>query len=396
MPNVLTLRRFQNNSSPLQGHEPCGWSIVSSTSAPQRPQFRGCRRVTRVFGTPSRGGWNGSTAAGVCRSANAGRVRMSARRIGRARVSLPTLIGTGAVADNLLTGESPRILVVDDNDDNRYTLTLHLDLEGYTNVEAAHDGEEAIARLEAGSFDLLLLDVMMPKVDGYQVLTWLKNHERLRDLPVIMISALAEMNSVVRCIELGAVDYLLKPFNPVLLKARLGATLEKKRLRDEIDAHLARLREELDAARRLQMGMVPQSFPVPSAQLPIDLYASMEPAREVGGDLYDFFVTEDGMLSVLSYRRRLRQGHAGSGYSWRAPEPDPHLLRADAVGARCIRKAVRDHHAGESVGFCQDNGDLMFVGFCFSRCWRPRPASFHSATQGTMPLIGSMAIRSPL
>lgn len=114
-----------------------------------------------------------------------------------------------------------------------------------------------------------------------------------------MISALAEMNSVVRCIELGAVDYLLKPFNPVLLKARLGATLEKKRLRDEIDAHLARLREELDAARRLQMGMVPQSFPVPSAQLPIDLYASMEPAREVGGDLYDFFVTEDGMLCFL-------------------------------------------------------------------------------------------------
>ena len=98
---------------------------------------------------------------------------MSARSIGRVRVSFPTLIGTGAVADNLLTGESHRILVVDDNDDNRYTLTLHLDLEGYTNVEAAHDGEEAIARLEAGSFDLLLLDVMMPKVDGYQVLTWL-------------------------------------------------------------------------------------------------------------------------------------------------------------------------------------------------------------------------------
>jgi sigma-B regulation protein RsbU (phosphoserine phosphatase) len=189
------------------------------------------------------------------------------------------------VADNRLTGGTPRILVVDDNDDNRYTLTLHLDLEGYTNVETAQDGEEAIARLEEGSFDLLLLDVMMPKVDGYQVLTWLKNHVRLRDLPVIMISALAEMNSVVRCIELGAVDYLLKPFNPVLLKARLGATLEKKRLRDEIDAHLARLREELETARRLQMGMVPQSFPIPSAQLPIDLYASMEPAREVGGDL---------------------------------------------------------------------------------------------------------------
>jgi phosphoserine phosphatase RsbU/P len=274
------------------------------------------------------------------------------------------LIGTGAVADNLLTGESPRILVVDDNDDNRYTLTLHLDLEGYTNVEAAHDGEEAIARLEAGSFDLLLLDVMMPKVDGYQVLTWLKNHARLRDLPVIMISALAEMNSVVRCIELGAVDYLLKPFNPVLLKARLGATLEKKRLRDEIDAHLARLREELDAARRLQMGMVPQSFPVPSAQLPIDLYASIEPAREVGGDLYDFFVTEDGMLCFLI-----------GDVSGKGMPAALFMARAKSL-IRITTELMRSRHGASAKPseiitrvnreLCQDNGDLMFVTLFFA------------------------------
>src|SRR5207253_7167128 len=172
------------------------------------------------------------------------------------------------------------------------------DLEGYANVEVAHDGEEAIERLKTSSFDLMLLDVMMPKVDGYQVLTWLKDQTQLRDLPVIMISALNEVNSVVRCIELGAVDYLLKPFNPVLLKARLGSTLEKKRLRDEINAHLARLEQELEAARRLQMAMVPQSFPKPSVSFPLDLCASMEPAREVGGDLYDFFVTEIGRAHV--------------------------------------------------------------------------------------------------
>src|SRR5579871_4954522 len=145
-----------------------------------------------------------------------------------------------AVTESARDGDGPRILVVDDNDDNRYTLTLYLELEGYQNLETANDGEEAIARLEAAPFDLVLLDVMMPKVDGYQVLTWLKSQPRLRGLPIIMISALNEMASVVRCIELGAVDYLLKPFNPVLLKARLGATLEKKRLRDEIDAHLTR------------------------------------------------------------------------------------------------------------------------------------------------------------
>src|SRR5262249_57612399 len=136
--------------------------------------------------------------------------------------------------DDRRIGEGARILVVDDNDDNRYTLTLYLDLEGYSNIENAHDGEQAIARLGTETFDLVLLDVMMPKVDGYQVLSWIKDQPRLRGLPVIMISALNEMNSVVRCIELGAVAYLLKPFNPVLLKAGQGATLEKKSLADEM------------------------------------------------------------------------------------------------------------------------------------------------------------------
>jgi phosphoserine phosphatase RsbU/P len=201
--------------------------------------------------------------------------------------------------DSTPPGAGPRILVVDDNDDNRYTLTLYLELEGYTDVAVAHDGEEAIARLTTSPFDLVLLDVMMPKVDGYQVLAWLQGQPQLRDLPIIMISALNEMDSVVRCIELGAVDYLLKPFNPVLLKARLGATLDKKRLHDQVNKHLARLEKELEAARKLQIGMVPHVFPTPTANIPIDLYAMMEPAHEVGGDLYDFFTTADGRLCFL-------------------------------------------------------------------------------------------------
>jgi len=197
------------------------------------------------------------------------------------------------------TDPGPRILVVDDNDDNRYTLTLYMELEGYTDVAAAQDGEQAIARLKSDRFDLVLLDVMMPKVDGYQVLAWLKDQPRLADLPIIMISALNEINSVVRCIELGAVDYLLKPFNPVLLRARLGATLEKKRLRDQVTAHLTRLETELEAARKLQLGMVPRAFPAATAEFPIDLQAMMEPAREVGGDLYDFFTATGGRLCFM-------------------------------------------------------------------------------------------------
>jgi phosphoserine phosphatase RsbU/P len=267
------------------------------------------------------------------------------------------------VTEHQPKGASPRILVVDDNDDNVYTLKLHLDLEGYTDVETARDGEEAIARLKTDTFDLVLLDVIMPKVDGFQVLTWLKDQARLRDLPVIMISALTELNSMARCIELGAVDYLLKPFNPVLLKARLGATLEKKRLRDEIDAHLARLQEELDAARRLQMAMVPQSFPAPSPDFPIDLCASMEPAREVGGDLYDFFVTEDGMLCFL-VGDVSGKGMAAALFMARTKSliriaTDLMRSRQDpsAPPAEIIARVNRE--------LCQNNSDMMFVTLFF-------------------------------
>ncbi len=217
---------------------------------------------------------------------------------------------------------------------------------------------------ETSAFDLVLLDVMMPKVDGFQVLTWLKDQARLRDLPVIMISALTEMNSMARCIELGAVDYLLKPFNPVLLKARLGATLEKKRLRDEVDAHLARLQEELDAARRLQMAMVPQSFPAPSPEFPIDLCASMEPAREVGGDLYDFFITEDGMLCFL-VGDVSGKGMPAALFMARTKSLiriATELMRsrqgASARPAEIIARVNRE--------LCQNNGDMMFVTLFFA------------------------------
>jgi sigma-B regulation protein RsbU (phosphoserine phosphatase) len=268
------------------------------------------------------------------------------------------------VADIQPAGGGPRILVVDDNDDNRYTLTLYLDLEGYANVETACDGAEAIAQLEASAFDLVLLDVMMPKVDGYQVLSWIKDRPELRDLPVIMISALNEMNSVVRCIELGAVDYLLKPFNPVLLKARLGATLEKKRLRDEINAHLARLEEELSAARRLQISMVPQTFPAPSAAFPFDLCASMEPAREVGGDLYDFFATGDGKLCFL-VGDVSGKGMPAALFMARAKS----LIRITTELMRSPGGA--SEKPAEIIGrvnreLCQDNDDMMFVTLFFA------------------------------
>ncbi len=137
------------------------------------------------------------------------------------------------------------VLVVDDIDDNRFALTRRLAREGYKNVTTANDGQQALEALNAKPFDLVLLDIMMPKMNGYEVLERMKADEKLRHIPVVMISAIDEIDSVVRCIELGAEDYLPKPFNPVLLRARVGASLERKRLHDQIIAQAADLAKSL-------------------------------------------------------------------------------------------------------------------------------------------------------
>ena len=124
------------------------------------------------------------------------------------------------------------ILVVDDNRVNQLLLSRGLEQEGHTVVFAEH-GREALDLLRSQRFDLLLLDVLMPELDGYGVLAELKLDSHLRDIPVIMTSSLDELDSVVKCVEMGAEDYLTKPINPVLLNARITASLEKKRLRDQ-------------------------------------------------------------------------------------------------------------------------------------------------------------------
>jgi sigma-B regulation protein RsbU (phosphoserine phosphatase) len=198
-----------------------------------------------------------------------------------------------------VSADGPALLVVDDNDDNRYTLTRRLTREGYSNLTTATNGREALDLLQAKPFDLILLDIMMPDMNGYEVLERMKAGAELRNIPVIMISALSELDSVIRCIELGAEDYLPKPFNATLLRARVGASLEKKRLRDEVRASLARLEQEMDSARKLQLGMLPLVFPACTPEQPVEIHALMEPAREVGGDLYDFFYASEHLFCFL-------------------------------------------------------------------------------------------------
>jgi adenylate cyclase len=131
-----------------------------------------------------------------------------------------------------LRSGAARLLVVDDNKVNRLLLARSLEVQGQS-VATAENGRVALEMLRRETFDLLLLDIEMPEMDGFQVLEQLVNDRQLHDLPVIVTSSLEGIANVVRCIELGAEDYLTKPVNPVLLKARIGASLEKKRLRDQ-------------------------------------------------------------------------------------------------------------------------------------------------------------------
>jgi adenylate cyclase len=128
-------------------------------------------------------------------------------------------------------GQTGTILVVDDNRVNRLLLGRALEQLGHT-VTFAENGRLALEVLRQRPVDLVLLDIEMPEMDGYQVLEELGSDLRLRDMPVVMMSSVEEVDSVARCIEMGAEDYLFKPVNPVLLRARVGASLEKKRLRD--------------------------------------------------------------------------------------------------------------------------------------------------------------------
>jgi signal transduction histidine kinase len=152
-----------------------------------------------------------------------------------------------------------RILVVDDNRVNRLKLSISLEQQGHT-VGLAEDGQQAIDILREQSFDVVLLDIIMPGMDGYQVLELVKGDPKLRDIPVIVISALDEIDSAVRCIENGAEDYLPKPFNPILLQARINACMQKKKLRDLEKAYLdqevmLRQSEKLATLGKLSAGM---------------------------------------------------------------------------------------------------------------------------------------------
>lgn len=192
-----------------------------------------------------------------------------------------------------------RVLAVDDNRENLDTLTRHLMRHGL-DVESREDGDAAWNLMRNEAFDLVLLDVLMPGVDGLSVLMKMKADPRTRDVPVIMISALDELGNVARCIEAGAEDYLPKPFNPTLLEARIGACLEKKALRDAEQGHLKKIEEtqkRLDKELAEAAAYVQSILPAPF-EVPLRVKWKYRPSGELAGDSFGYHWIDEDHFAV--------------------------------------------------------------------------------------------------
>ncbi len=191
--------------------------------------------------------------------------------------------------------QPPKILLVDDEPFNLDLLEQELADLGLE-IRTAENGQEALEGVAEVAPDMIFLDLMMPVMDGFSVLEKLQTHEEWREIPVVIISASSDVESIVRGIEMGATDFLPKPFEPAILKARLDAGLEKKRLRDLEQRYLKSLERELEIGREIQAGFLPKEIPQPDGW---GIEAYFQAAHEVAGDFYDVFEIDPGKLGLL-------------------------------------------------------------------------------------------------
>jgi sigma-B regulation protein RsbU (phosphoserine phosphatase) len=260
--------------------------------------------------------------------------------------------------------ETPRILIVDDAPENLQVLMAALK-DDYA-LLAATSGERALElAAKEPRPDLVLLDVIMPGLSGYEVCERLRDDPATAGIPVVFVTSLTEAGDEARGLALGAVDYITKPFNATLVKARVRNHLELKRYRDDLEATVeARTREllrttaekeklesELRVARTLQMSMVPHGRASgPNGEYEID--AVLEPAKAVGGDLYDHFLLEDGRLCFVV-------GDVSD-------KGVPAALFMVKTGTLIRTESVRQTSPVEILGrvnaeLCRDNDECMFV-----------------------------------
>lgn len=304
----------------------------------------------------------------------------------------------------------PRILIVDDELFNLDYLAQELedlDLE----ILTAANGQEALDEVTRQPPDLIFLDIMMPVMDGFEVLARLKADPRWNTIPVVVVSASNDLPNIARGIELGAEDFLPKPFEPVLLHARLNAGLEKKRLRDIEQHYLRSLERELEIGREIQAGFLPQAIPQPAGW---QIDAFFQPAREVAGDFYDVFeigadqfvlligdVTDKGVGSALYmalFRSLLRATMMMDLLTDRTPiggsaSPTDYLLQAVTLVNRYICE-IHDSQmfATLFIGILNPrNGQLWYVNAGHDLPYLARKQAGLTRLAPTGPLVGAFA-----
>lgn len=264
-----------------------------------------------------------------------------------------------------LANANAAILLVDDDEALRTATALLLQSIGYQNVQQAADGEEALALLHSRSFDLVILDIRMPKLDGFGVLVVLKDEATLRSIRVIVASGLDDLDAVVRCIELGADDYLAKPVNTAILRARVGSLIERKRLYDleqlrirELQHKRQLLKIEQERSQRLLLNVLPASIAERLKRGERTIADRFSDVTVVFADVVDFseFVNRTDPAEVVTVLNdlfskfdRLATGLGlekiktiGDGYMVVAgmPHPNPHHASAAARMALGMLDAV--------------------------------------------------------
>lgn len=302
-----------------------------------------------------------------------------------------------------------RVLIVDDEPFNLDLLEQELSGLGLE-ITSASDGKKALEQVRAASPDMIFLDLMMPVMDGFAVLEALQADEALRNIPVVIVSAADDLANVVRGIEMGAVDFLPKPFEPAILKARLNAGLEKKRLHDLEFRYRQSLERELEIGREIQAGFLPAELPAVKGW---SIQAHFKAAREVAGDFYDVFevgkdkiglllgdVTDKGVGSAMYmalYRTLLRSSMLADTFSEDLEEvncatPELCLLEAVKLANRYIYKL---HHSAmlATIFFAilnTETGDLCYVNAGHDPPCLLRGNQIHLEIPATGPVVGAI------
>jgi len=254
-----------------------------------------------------------------------------------------------------------KILIVDDIEENIDVL-IEL-LSDDFDISVAMDGEGALQIASEDMPDLILLDIMMPGIDGYEVCQRLKANRKTRDIPIIFLTAKSEVGDETKGLELGAVDYIVKPISPPIVQARVKTQLERKKQKDKlkkayeiIETQKKRMETELNAGRNIQMSMIPQTFPPFPDRNEFSIHAKLLPAREVGGDFYDFFFIDEDNLCVCV------GDVSGKGV--------PAALYM-SVTLALIRAVAKDHLSTANIvtrlnnELCEQNKEAMFVTLFF-------------------------------